>query len=61
MSSLSENETNPVLREMRRTLEVEALTLEAAAKIAEGDDSPLYGLLPSWRWSPEMVARLHTG
>jgi hypothetical protein len=61
MGSLSENEPNLVLREQRRTLEIEALTLEAAAEIAEGKVEPLYGLLPSWRWSDEMVAALGVG
>lgn len=28
----------------------EAEVLDAAIKIVEGDDEPLYGLLPSWRW-----------
>lgn len=28
----------------------EAEVLESAAKIADGDLAPLYGLLPSWRW-----------
>jgi hypothetical protein len=50
-----------VLREQRRTLEIEALTLEAAVKIAEGEDGPRYGLLPSWRWTEEMVTALGIG
>lgn len=46
------------LREQRRTLETEAEVLESAAKIAEGDDGPLYGLLPSWRWTEDMERKL---
>lgn len=61
MRSYSEGEVNPVLREQRRTLEIEALTLEAAAEIAEGSVAPLYGLLPSWRWTDEMVKALGVG
>lgn len=55
----SHNEKNPVLVAQKRSLETEAATLEAAAKIAEGDTGPLYGLLPSWRWSEEMTAALY--
>lgn len=54
-------EVNPVLREQARTLEIEALTLEAAAKIAAGDDGPRYGLLPSWRWTEGMDAAIGLG
>jgi len=61
LAGYAESEPNPVMREQRRTLEIEALTLEAAVKIAEGDASPLYGLLPSWRWSPEMEAEIGLG
>lgn len=31
-------------------LRSEADILDAAAKIADGDTAPLYGLLPSWMW-----------
>lgn len=31
-------------------LHSEADILDAAAKIADGDTAPLYGLLPSWMW-----------
>lgn len=36
----------------------EAAAFESAAKIAAGDLGPLYRLLPSWRWTPEMNERL---
>lgn len=55
----SHNEKNPALVAQKRSLEIEAATLEAAAKIAEGDSGPLYGLLPSWRWSEAMTAALY--
>ncbi len=35
---------------MYKDLMHEAEILEIAARIADGDVSPLYGLLPSWRW-----------
>lgn len=35
-------------------LTAEADTLETAARIADGDLTPLYGLLPSWRWTAAM-------
>ena len=31
-------------------LNAEAQNFESALKIVQGDLSPLYGLLPSWRW-----------
>lgn len=40
-------------------LEIEASLFDTAAKLAEGDDDPLYGLLPSWRWSEAMTAALY--
>lgn len=42
------------LAEMRDTLLAQAATLDSAAQIADGDYRPLYGWLPSWRWTPEM-------
>lgn len=42
-------ETAP--NEMTRTvLLTEATALAAAARIADGDLSPAYSLIPSWRW-----------
>jgi hypothetical protein len=40
-------------------LRLQADTLDAAALVAEGNLGPLYGWLPSWRWTDEMVAKLH--
>lgn len=45
--------------EDQATMLTQAATLETAAKIMEGDDGPLYGLLPSWRWTDEMERNLH--
>jgi hypothetical protein len=36
----------------------QAAALQSAADIMEGDDGPLYGLLPSWRWTDEMERAL---
>lgn len=44
--------------EQRAVLLTEAAAFDSAAKIARGDLGPLYGLLPSWRWTPEMHARV---
>jgi len=51
-------ETNHALRAQRAALESEACALEAAAKVVEGDVHAVMGLLPSWRWTEEMRARL---
>lgn len=40
----------------RDVLETEASTLRHAADVVEGDLRPLYGWLPSWRWTDEMTA-----
>jgi len=40
----------------RDVLETEASTLRHAADVVEGDLRPLYGWLPSWRWTDEMLA-----
>ncbi|MGI5247561.1 hypothetical protein [Dactylosporangium sp. CA-139066] len=40
----------------RDVLETEASTLRHAADVVEGDLTPLYGWLPSWRWTDEMTA-----
>jgi hypothetical protein len=53
-AGIDENETNLGLREQRTALLTQAATLDSAVKIMEGDDGPLYGLLPSWRWTDEM-------
>lgn len=59
LGSYEKNPTNPRLRQMRDALVSEISLLEAAAKIAEGDTEPLYGLLPSWRWTDQMTAALY--
>ncbi len=43
----------------RALLEVEANTLEMAARVADGDESPLYSWLPSWRWTEGMTEALY--
>lgn len=53
-TSFQANEENVRLREMRDALLTEAATLETAARIVEGDYRPLYGLLPTWRWTEQM-------
>lgn len=40
-------------------LELQAATLDAAAKVLTGDLGPLYDWLPSHMWTPEMTARLY--
>lgn len=35
---------------MRTTLRGEADILRSAARIAQGEDDPMYGLIPSWMW-----------
>jgi hypothetical protein len=42
-------------------LETEACALDAAARLADGDLSPMYGWLPSWRWTEEMQVRVNDG
>lgn len=59
-AGLGEDEANPALREQRAALLAAAAALESAAKIMEGDNGPLYGLLPSWRWTDEQVCALST-
>lgn len=44
----------------RDTLETEASTLRHTADVVEGDLRPLYGWLPSWRWTDQMDAQLRT-
>ncbi len=46
--------------DMRPLVEVEVSTLESAAVVAEGRLDPLYGWLPSWRWTDEMSNRLRS-
>jgi endo-beta-N-acetylglucosaminidase D len=36
----------------------QAAAFDNAAEIASGSDRPLYGLLPSWRWTEEMTTRV---
>lgn len=40
------------------TLAQEAATFDTAAALVEGNYAPLYGLLPSWRWTDAMEARV---
>jgi hypothetical protein len=47
-------ETGP-MAEARTILMVEAAAYRAAARIADGDVSSLWSLLPSWRWTPDMM------
>lgn len=42
--------------DLRQIVEAECATLDAAAELAEGNMRPLYGWLPSWRWTEEMQA-----
>jgi hypothetical protein len=44
--------------EVREEFLAEAATLEAAARVVDGDLGPLYNWLPSWRWTPETVTQL---
>jgi hypothetical protein len=57
-ASIPADVAKPSLAESRRDLLAEATTLDTAARIVEGDTGPLYDLLPSWRWTPEMHAAL---
>lgn len=43
-------------RTVGEPLEAEARLWETAARLVEGDTKPLFDLLPSWRWTPEMHA-----
>lgn len=45
----------------RLVLESEAATLDAAAQVVEGDLDPMFGWLPSWRWTDEMTAQVRRG
>lgn len=56
--SISTTETNRVMVRQREDLELQASTLDQAAAIVDGSLEPLYGLLPSWRWTPEMHVAL---
>lgn len=49
---------NTKLQEMHDALLTQAATLDGAARVADGDMGPLYGWLPSWRWTPEMERRV---
>lgn len=52
---------NAKVDEMREVLLTQAATLDGAAKVADGDMGPLYGWLPSWRWTAEMDRRVLAG
>lgn len=49
---------NAKVDEMREVLLTQAATLDGAAKVADGDMGPLYGWLPSWRWTAAMDQRV---
>lgn len=59
-AALREDEPNSALSGQRDALLAQAAALESAAKIMEGDNNPLYGLVPSWRWTDEEVRALET-
>jgi hypothetical protein len=42
----------------REALLAQAGVLDQAAKVVEGDLGPMYGWLPSWRWTDEMNERI---
>lgn len=44
--------------EMADVLQTQAATLDTAAQVVDGDYGPLYGWLPSWRWTPGMEQQL---
>lgn len=45
--------------EVVQALELQAVTLDGAAKVITGDPGPLYDWLPSYQWTPAMTARLY--
>lgn len=45
--------------DMQHILNAEAETLDAVARVLSGDHTPLYAWLPSWRWTPDMLAALN--
>lgn len=45
--------------EVTEALNLQAATLDGAAKVITGDPGPLYDWLPSYRWTPDMTARLY--
>lgn len=49
---------NTKLQEMHDALLTQAATLDGAARVADGDMNPLYGWLPSWRWTSAMDQRV---
>lgn len=40
-------------------ISTQVFDLDIAADIVTGDLQPLYGLLPSWRWTDEMIEHLN--
>lgn len=48
---------NRRLIEQRELLRVEASVLRRAARVVDGDLGPMFGWLPSWRWTDEMTRR----
>lgn len=45
---------------LRDRLREEADMWDTAARVAEGDTAPLYGLLPLWMWTDDMDKALRT-
>jgi hypothetical protein len=43
------------MSDVRAILLTEAAAYRCAARIVSGDRSELWGLLPSWRWTPDMT------
>ncbi len=45
--------------DQRDVLEIEAITLEKAVKVLEGNTAYMYGWLPTWMWTEDMVKRVN--
>lgn len=52
------NKASESQRRERREHELTAVTLETAIQFVKGDPAPLYMLLPSWRWTDDMVREI---
>ncbi|MFG1776630.1 hypothetical protein ACGFIG_09395 [Micromonospora sp. NPDC049048] len=59
MAAAGRREYARAIPEKAEPLDLQAHTLDAAARVVEGDLAPLYDWLPSWQWTGEMNARLH--
>jgi hypothetical protein len=58
-SSIPESSTNPDMQWQRETLTTEAAAFRSAALLAEGHTDRVWGLLPTWRLTPEIEALAH--